>query len=80
MAAEGDLAIARYDSLTADEITSKLTDLSQVDLAKIDSYERKNQNRTTVPSRVTSLRGNEPWTGYGRADRGRGAVAARRGR
>ena len=64
MASEGDLAIARYDSLTADEITSKLTDLSQIDLAKIDSYERKNQNRTTVLSRITSLRGNEPWTGY----------------
>ena len=64
VASEGDLAIARYDSLTADEITSKLTDLSQIDLAKIDSYERKNQNRTTVLSRITSLRGNEPWTGY----------------
>src|SRR6476620_8162906 len=64
LASEGDLAIARYDSLTADEISAKLTDLSQIDLAKIDSYERKNQNRTTVLSRITSLRGNEPWTGY----------------
>jgi ferritin-like metal-binding protein YciE len=64
VASEGDLAIARYDSLTADEITSKLTDLSQVDLAKIDSYERKNENRSTVLSRITSLRGNEPWAGY----------------
>ena len=64
LACEGDLAIARYDSLTADEIAAKLTDLSQIDLAKIDSYERKNQNRTTVLSRITSLRGNEPWAGY----------------
>jgi ferritin-like metal-binding protein YciE len=64
VASEGDLAIARYDSLTADEITAKLTDLSQIDLAKIDSYERKNQSRTTVLSRITSLRGNEPWAGY----------------
>jgi ferritin-like metal-binding protein YciE len=64
LASEADLAIARYDSLTADEITSKLTDLSQIDLAKIDSYERKHQNRTTVLSRITSLRGNEPWAGY----------------
>jgi ferritin-like metal-binding protein YciE len=64
VASEGDLAIARYDSLTADEITAKLTDLSQIDLAKIDSYERKNQNRTTVLSRITSLRTSEPWTGY----------------
>jgi ferritin-like metal-binding protein YciE len=64
LASEGDLAIPRYDKLTADEITAKLTDLSQIDLAKIDSYERKNQNRTTVLSRITTLRGNEPWTGY----------------
>ncbi len=64
VASEGDLAIARYDTLTADEITSKLTDLSQIDLAKVDAYERKNENRTTVLSRITSLRGTEPWAGY----------------
>ncbi|MGI9100388.1 MAG: DUF892 family protein [Solirubrobacteraceae bacterium] len=34
------------------------------DLAKIDSYERKNQNRTTILGRITSLRGDEPWAGY----------------
>ena len=38
--------------------------MSQIDLAKIDSYERKHQNRTTILSRVTSLRGSEPWPGY----------------
>ena len=59
-----DLAIARYDTLTAEEITGKLPELSQIDLAKIDAYERKNQNRTTILSRVTSLRGDEPWAGY----------------
>ena len=35
-----------------------------MDLAKVDAYERKQQNRTTVLSRVSSLRGNEPWPGY----------------
>ncbi len=64
VASEDDLAIARYDSLTADEITAKLTDLSQIDLAKVDSYERKHENRTTILSRLTSLRGDEPWAGY----------------
>jgi hypothetical protein len=59
-----DLAMAGYDSLTAEEITAKLPALSQIDLAKIDSYERKNQNRTTILSRITTLRGNEPWPGY----------------
>ena len=64
VAGESDLAIARYDTLTAEEVTDKLSGLSQIDLAKIDSYERKNQNRTTILSRVTSLRGSEPWAGY----------------
>jgi ferritin-like metal-binding protein YciE len=64
VAGEDDLAIAQYDGLTADEITSKLPALSQIDLAKIDSYERKNQNRTTILSRLTTLRGDEPWAGY----------------
>ena len=64
VASEGDLAIARYDKLTADEIVAKLSDLSQIDLAKVDSYERKNQNRTTILTRITSLRGDEPWAGY----------------
>ncbi len=64
LAAEEDLAIARYDSLTAEEILSKLPELSQIDLAKVDSYERKNDNRTTVLSRISALRRQEPWTGY----------------
>jgi ferritin-like metal-binding protein YciE len=64
VASEGDLAIAKYDGLTAEEIAAKLADLSQIDLAKIDSYERKNQSRATVLSRITTLRGSEPWAGY----------------
>jgi ferritin-like metal-binding protein YciE len=64
VASEGDLAIARYDSLTADEITSRLPGLSQIDLAKIDAYERREQNRTTVLNRIDTLRGDEPWPGY----------------
>ena len=64
VASEGDLAIARYDKLTAEEIAGRLSELSQIDLAKVDAYERKNENRTTVLSRITTLRGNEPWAGY----------------
>jgi ferritin-like metal-binding protein YciE len=64
VASEEDLPIRNYDELTADDIVAKLADLSQIDLAKVDSYERKNQNRTTVLSRITSLRGDEPWPGY----------------
>lgn len=64
VASEGDLAITGYGKLTAAEITEKLAHLSQVDLATVDSYERKNENRTTILSRITSLRGDEPWAGY----------------
>ena len=64
VASEEDLAIARYDSLTAEEILSKLPELSQIDLAKVDSYERKNDNRNTVLSRVAALQREEPWPGY----------------
>ncbi|MFL5899750.1 MAG: DUF892 family protein [Solirubrobacterales bacterium] len=64
VASEGDLAIARYDTLTADEIIGRLADLSQIDLGKIDAYERRHQNRSGVLSRIDALRGDEPWAGY----------------
>jgi ferritin-like metal-binding protein YciE len=64
VASEGDLAIAGYDSLNANEITDRLPSLSQIELAKIDAYERKNESRTTVLERTSSLRANEPWPGY----------------
>jgi ferritin-like metal-binding protein YciE len=64
VASESDLAIPRYDSLSADEVQDKLTELSQIDLAKVNAYERKNQNRSTITSRIDSLQGDEPWPGY----------------
>jgi ferritin-like metal-binding protein YciE len=64
VASEKDLAIARYDDLTAEEIIGRLAELSQVELAKVAAYERKNQNRSTVLGRVDSLQADEPWPGY----------------
>jgi ferritin-like metal-binding protein YciE len=64
VASESDLAITNYDSLSADEVQGKLADLSQVDLAKVNAYERRNQNRSTITSRIDSLQGDEPWPGY----------------
>jgi ferritin-like metal-binding protein YciE len=64
VASADDLAIAGYDSLTAEEISAKLPGLSQIDLAKVDSYERRHQDRSTIRNRVSSLRGSEPWPGY----------------
>ena len=62
--AAGDLAIDDYDELAPHEITAKLPQLSQKDLAKIDAYERNNHNRTQILTRLETLRANEPWTGY----------------
>jgi ferritin-like metal-binding protein YciE len=64
VASADDLPIARYDELTAEEITGKLTELSQIDLAKVDAYERRHEDRSTILSRISSLRGDEPWPGY----------------
>jgi hypothetical protein len=55
-ASEGDLPIARYDSLNADEVTSRLTGLSEVDLRRVDAYERKHQNRKTIHDKIASLK------------------------
>jgi ferritin-like metal-binding protein YciE len=64
MASPSDLPIPNYDSLSADELQDQLSELSQVDLAKVDAYERKNQNRSTVTNRIESLKRDEPWAGY----------------
>jgi hypothetical protein len=54
VASEGDLAIARYDTLTAEEIAGRLAELSQIDLAKIDSYNAR--TRTAPRSSAASRR------------------------
>jgi ferritin-like metal-binding protein YciE/uncharacterized protein (DUF433 family) len=63
-ASESDLAIAKYDALTAEEIVHKLPELSQIEISKIDAYERRHQNRKTVLDRIAGLRADEPWPGY----------------
>lgn len=64
VASADDLAIPGYGDLTAEEIARRLTQLSQIDLAKVDAYERRTQDRTTILERVESLAGDEPWAGY----------------
>ena len=63
-ASADDLAIAGYDELTAAEIVAKLPELSQIDLATVDAYERKHEDRSTIRTRISALRGDEPWPGY----------------
>lgn len=64
VASESDLPIPKYDSLTADEVTSKLTELTQMQLAQVATYEARNQGRDTVLNRIGSLQDSEPLPGY----------------
>ena len=60
VAADGGLAIPSYETLTAEEITGRLTGLSQSQLAKIDVYEREHKHRATILGRIEALRADEP--------------------
>jgi ferritin-like metal-binding protein YciE len=64
VASAEDLPITNYEELSAEEIVGKLGALSQVDLAKVDAFERRHQDRKTVTAKVASLRAREPWPGY----------------
>jgi hypothetical protein len=64
VAGESDLPISNYGSLSANEVQDRLPELSQVDLAKVNAFERKNQDRSTITDRIDSLQASEPWPGY----------------
>ncbi|MGB0095803.1 MAG: hypothetical protein WBP81_25100 [Solirubrobacteraceae bacterium] len=64
MANEEDLPIKDYDKQTAQDIADQLKNLSQHDLRKVDTYERKNENRATITDKIAKLTGEEPWSGY----------------
>jgi len=59
-----DLPISNYDSLTAQEITKRLTGLTQDELAQVQAYESMNEDRKTILDRIESLQADEPWPGY----------------
>jgi ferritin-like metal-binding protein YciE len=59
-----DLAIPDYDAKTAEEIATRLAGLTQRELAAVDAYEKAHADRSTIRSRIETLRGDEPWAGY----------------
>src|SRR5207237_9776827 len=69
-AKEGVPPTPRYCRLTVAEVVEKLDGLYQVDAAKIVSYERRHENRSTVLGRIGSLRRREPLPGYDELDVG----------
>jgi hypothetical protein len=56
--------VAGYDDLKEKDVVAKLKDCSQVELAKIDSYERAHKKRQSVFDKLRWLRQEEPIPGY----------------
>jgi ferritin-like metal-binding protein YciE len=56
-----DLPISNYQTLTADEIVQRLGGLSQIDLARIDAFERNHESRAAILTTIATVRGDEPW-------------------
>jgi ferritin-like metal-binding protein YciE len=59
-----DLPIADYDRLNAGQVVTRLTDLSQAELATVAAFERRRRKRRSVLERIENLQGPEPWPGY----------------
>ena len=49
--------ITAYDDLTADQVVSRLSDLTPAQLRKVRDYERRNANRKTVLNSIESKLG-----------------------
>ncbi len=56
--------VAGYDSLKTKEVIASLKSCSQVELAKIDSYEQAHEARPGVFDKLRWLRQDEPIPGY----------------
>jgi len=62
--AEPALPIARYDQLNAKQIRDQLSQLSQVELAAVETYERAHRSRPAVLEKLRYMRSSEPLPGY----------------
>jgi hypothetical protein len=58
------LPIPGYDRLKDKEIASRLSQLSQVQLAAVEAHERAHEARPVVIDKLRYLRGREPVPGY----------------
>ena len=61
---EHELAISGYDGLKEKEIAGELSQLSQVELATVEGYERAHEARPVVLDKLRYMRGSEPLPGY----------------
>ena len=63
-AAPDEPPIQGYDRLGEKEIGGRLRELSQVELAAVESYERANKARPAVLAKLRYMRSSEPLPGY----------------
>jgi len=58
------LPISGYDQLKDKEVSDKLSQLSQVELAAVETYERAHRSRPAVLEKLRYMRSSEPLPGY----------------
>jgi hypothetical protein len=61
---EHPVPISDYDQLGDKEVGDRLSQLSQVELAAVETYERAHGNRPVVLDKLRYMRGSEPLPGY----------------
>jgi hypothetical protein len=61
---EHPLPISGYDQLKDKEVSDQLSQLSQVELATVETYERAHRSRPVVLDKLRYMRTNEPVPGY----------------
>jgi hypothetical protein len=61
---EDPLPISGYDQLGEKQVSDQLAQLSQVELAAVETYERAHGSRPVVLEKLRYMRGTEPLPGY----------------
>ena len=61
---EHQLPIPGYDQLKDKQISDQLSQLSQVELATVETYERAHASRPAVLEKLRYMRSSEPLPGY----------------
>jgi hypothetical protein len=61
---EHQLPISGYDGLKDKQIADQLSQLSQEELATVETYERAHEGRPVVLDKLRYMRGSEPLPGY----------------
>ena len=58
------MPIAGYDELDGKQVSERLSQLTQVELAAVETYERAHEDRRVVLAKLRYMQGTEPVPGY----------------